>query len=186
MPTELVPVLLDSLQRAGERRGHGCKLHVAEGERERGAGGLLHYQLSRCAALRATWRSRWRRLLTDDQLGHEWEWEETPEVTLKMVQNVDEAVTLFNRYSPQFIASLVTEDPARWEHFYHTINAPFTGNGFTRWVDGQYALCRPELGLSNWEYGRLFARGGILAATASSPSAPACGRTIRMCTGSHQ
>ena len=33
----------------------------------------------------------------------------------------------------------------------------------TRWVDGQYALDRPELGLSNWEHGRLFARGGVLS-----------------------
>ena len=43
------------------------------------------------------------------------------------------------------------------------INAPFVGNGFTRWVDGQYALNRPELGLSNWQYGRLFGRGGVLS-----------------------
>ncbi|NDK13061.1 MAG: glutamate-5-semialdehyde dehydrogenase, partial [Armatimonadetes bacterium] len=47
--------------------------------------------------------------------------------------------------------------------FLASINAPFVGNGFTRWVDGQYALGRPELGLSNWENGRLFARGGILS-----------------------
>ena len=37
------------------------------------------------------------------------------------------------------------------------------GDGFTRWVDAQYALNRPELGLSNWQNGRLFARGGVLA-----------------------
>jgi glutamate-5-semialdehyde dehydrogenase len=43
------------------------------------------------------------------------------------------------------------------------VNAPFVGNGFTRWVDGQYALRRPELGLSNWQNGRLFARGGVLS-----------------------
>ena len=36
------------------------------------------------------------------------------------------------------------------------------GDGLTRWVDGQYALERPELGLSNWQAGRLFGRGGIL------------------------
>jgi glutamate-5-semialdehyde dehydrogenase len=30
-------------------------------------------------------------------------------------------------------------------------------------VDGQYALNRPELGLSNWQAGRLFARGGVLS-----------------------
>ena len=44
-----------------------------------------------------------------------------------------------------------------------TVNAPFTSNGFTRWVDGQYALNRPELGLSNWQFGRLFGRGGVLS-----------------------
>ncbi len=33
----------------------------------------------------------------------------------------------------------------------------------TRWVDGQYALNRPELGLSNWQHGRLLARGGVLS-----------------------
>jgi glutamate-5-semialdehyde dehydrogenase len=37
------------------------------------------------------------------------------------------------------------------------------GNGFTRWVDGQYALDKPELGLSNWQGGRLFGRAGILS-----------------------
>jgi glutamate-5-semialdehyde dehydrogenase len=30
-------------------------------------------------------------------------------------------------------------------------------------VDGQYALSKPELGLSNWAEGRLFARGGVLS-----------------------
>ena len=44
-----------------------------------------------------------------------------------------------------------------------TVDAPFVGDGFTRWVDGQYALGTPELGLSNWEGGRLLGRGGILS-----------------------
>ena len=57
---------------------------------------------------------------------------------------------------------LIAEEPTAHELFFATINAPFVGNGFTRWVDGQYALNRPELGLSNWQYGRLFGRGGIL------------------------
>jgi glutamate-5-semialdehyde dehydrogenase len=42
------------------------------------------------------------------------------------------------------------------------VDAPFVGDGFTRWVDGQLALGRPELGLSNWQNGRLFMRGGVL------------------------
>jgi len=72
-------------------------------------------------------------------------------------------VRLFNRYSPQFVASLVAEDPEAQARFYDGVNAPFVGDGFTRWVDGQYAFRRPELGLSNWEAGRLFARGGVLS-----------------------
>ena len=49
------------------------------------------------------------------------------------------------------------------ERFWQTIDAPFVGNGFTRWVDGQYALGLPELGLSNWQFGRLFGRGGVMS-----------------------
>jgi glutamate-5-semialdehyde dehydrogenase len=45
---------------------------------------------------------------------------------------------------------------------YRSVDAPFVGDGFTRWVDGQYALNEPELGLSNWEHGRLLGRGGVL------------------------
>jgi glutamate-5-semialdehyde dehydrogenase len=46
---------------------------------------------------------------------------------------------------------------------YATVNAAFVGDAHTRWVDGQKALERPELGLSNWQAGRLFGRGGILS-----------------------
>ena len=57
----------------------------------------------------------------------------------------------------------MSADDDEHRHFFETINAPFVGNGFTRWVDGQYALDRPELGLSNWQFGRLFGRGGVLS-----------------------
>ena len=82
---------------------------------------------------------------------------------LWQVQDVDQAVDLFNRYSPQFVASLVGEDAQEAERFYQRVNAPFVGDGHTRWVDGQKALNRPELGLSNWQHGRLFGRGGVLS-----------------------
>jgi glutamate-5-semialdehyde dehydrogenase len=101
--------------------------------------------------------------LPESEMGREWEWEEAPEVTVKIVDDLDHAIALFNQYSPQFDASLISEDPVAHEYFYANINAPFVGDGFTRWVDGQYALNRPELGLSNWQNGRLFARGAVLA-----------------------
>jgi glutamate-5-semialdehyde dehydrogenase len=97
------------------------------------------------------------------ELGREWEWESTPEVTLKIVDDLDQAIALFNRYSPRFSASLISDDAAAHDRFYAEIEAGFVGDGMTRWVDGQYALNRPELGLSNWEHGRLLARGGVLS-----------------------
>ena len=102
-------------------------------------------------------------ILDGDLLGEEWEWEDSPEVTLKIVPDVATAVEMFNSQSPRFVASLVSSDLAEHDRFWDTIDAPFVGNGFTRWVDGQYALGRPELGLSNWQFGRLFARGGVLS-----------------------
>jgi glutamate-5-semialdehyde dehydrogenase len=158
---DLVPAFLEALDAAGERRSN-VKLHVVEGSE---------------AVLPAAWREARVlvgraegaveepkvELLKREMLGQEWEWEETPELTLVVVDDVEEAVALFNLYSPQFAASLIAQDPAAHERFYAAINAPFVGDGFTRWVDGQFALNLPELGLSNWEHGRLFARGGVLS-----------------------
>ncbi len=96
-------------------------------------------------------------------LATEWEWDNAPEVSLVLVDSVAEAVTLFNSHSPRLAASLISDDAAEHESFYASCDAPFVGNGFTRWVDGQFALDRPELGLSNWEHGRLFARSAVLS-----------------------
>ena len=60
------------------------------------------------------------------------------------------------------MGSLVSSDPAEHERFFAALDAPFVGDAHTRWVDGQFALGKPELGLSNWQHGRLFARGGVL------------------------
>src|SRR5579859_6196196 len=145
---DLVPAFLDALRRAGERRGHGAKLHVAEGD---------------TTVLPAEWRDARTRVRRGDGdhdeplvetideagLAREWEWEDTPEVTLKLVADLDEAAQLFNAHSPRFIACVITEDAAARDRFYAAADAAFVGDGFTRWVDGQYALGRPELTLSN-------------------------------------
>jgi glutamate-5-semialdehyde dehydrogenase len=98
-----------------------------------------------------------------ERLGEEWEWERSPEVSLHVVDSVAEAVEMHNRLSPRFVASLISESASEHARFYATVDAPFVGDGFTRWVDGQYALGTPELGLSNWEGGRTLGRGGILS-----------------------
>ena len=96
-------------------------------------------------------------------LGTEWEWENSPEVSIVVVDNSEQAVALFNRYSPSFVLSVLSDDDKEIEDAWLSSNAPFFGDGMTRWVDGQYALRKPELGLSNWQNGRTFARGGILS-----------------------
>lgn len=158
---ELVPVFLEALEAAGRRR-QGCKLHIAEADVGRlpeawraGRGVVVRAEGPREEPLAAP--------IADADLGTEWEWEETPEVSLKVVADLAEAVALFNAHSPRFAAALIAEDPAAHRRFFEAVDAPFVGDGFTRWVDGQYALNKPELGLSNWEHGRLFARGGVLA-----------------------
>ena len=158
---DLIPVFLDALHRAGERRGATSKLHVAKGDEGR----LPAAWFEDATIVRAEGGVIEPRaeVIGTDQLGYEWEWEDSPEVTLKIVADVDEAVRLFNEQSPKFAASLISADEAEQRHFFNTVDAPFVGNGFTRWVDGQYALNKPELGLSNWQFGRLFGRGGVLS-----------------------
>ena len=156
-----VPVVLDAADEAAGTRGGVARIHVARGsegfvdpaEFERRIG--VHRAEGVVDEPRAS-------LLETEDLGREWEWEDTPEISLLVVDDLDAAIDAFNRWSPQFVASLVAEDDAAHERFLARTNAPFVGDGFTRWVDGQYALDQPELGLSNWERGRLLARGGVL------------------------
>ncbi len=159
---ELVPVFLTALEESAQRRGQAFKLHVVRGDEAHVPAAPFERNVSIRRADGDVVEAQ-AELLDESDLGREWEWEESPEVTLKIVDSVTAAVDLFNRYSPQFVASLVSADAEEHERFYAAVNAPFVGNGFTRWVDGQYALCRPELGLSNWQGGRLFGRGGVLS-----------------------
>ena len=99
----------------------------------------------------------------DDHLAEEWEWDQRPEVSIRFTEALEESCELFNSYSPRFVVAAISEEEKDFEIVYRLCEAPFVGDGFTRWVDGQYALARPELGLSNWQHGRLFARGGILS-----------------------
>ncbi|MEE2673573.1 MAG: aldehyde dehydrogenase family protein [Myxococcota bacterium] len=159
---ELVPAFLSALTEAGEVLGESWRLHVVEGDEGHVPAELFEESVS---VTRAEGRVEECRAdsIPEAALATEWEWEQTPEVSLKIVDDVDQAVDLCNRYSPQFIASLVSDNESEAERFYQRVNAPFVGDGHTRWVDGQKALNRPELGLSNWQNGRLFGRGGVLS-----------------------
>ena len=167
-----VPVVLDALEDAAAARGTEAKLHVLVrdgAERDEVTRVIGPGWFDRTVAIaRAEGDVPEVRAEELDVAGlaTEWEWEDSPELTLALVDDLDEAIALCNAYSPRFIVSVVSEDRADHDQAWRTLEAPFVGDGFTRWVDGQYALTTPELGLSNWEGGRLFGRGGILTGDA--------------------
>lgn len=158
----LVPAVLAGLDRAADARGSNAKVHVVADAAD-AVGPDRFGRIVPISRAEGAVDEPAAEAIELDQLGHEWEWEESPEITLVLVDSIDEAVDHFNRLSPRFAASLISEDNDEQDRFWSSVDAPFVGDGFTRWVDGQYALDRPELGLSNWQFGRLFARGGVLA-----------------------
>ena len=159
---DLVPRFLDVLDAVGERLGAPAKLHVVAGSE---VAVPLDWFDRVVGVVRADGTTdEPQAALTDvDGLGREWEWDGSPELTLVVVASLDEAIELFNRHSPRLVASLLSSRADEHERFWAGVDAPFVGDGFTRWVDGQFAFDRPELGLSSWEHGRLLARGGVLS-----------------------
>ncbi len=160
--TNLVPTVLAGLEAAAHRLGTNPKLHVTESAEAFVDAAWFTSEVPIARAQGDVIEPK-AELIASDALGREWEWEQSPEITIAVVDDIDEAVRLFNTQSPRFAASLIDDDTNRQERFFASIDSPFVGDGFTRWVDGQYALNRPELGLSNWQFGRLFARGGVLS-----------------------
>ena len=158
----LTPVVLDALRRAADRLGTPPRLHVVAGGEQFVPASWFDdiVQVTRADGVKPEPMAD---VITVEALVTEWEWEQSPEMTLLVVDTMDTAAALFNRYSPRFVASVLSEDPGDHSMMWATLDAPFVGDGFTRWVDGQYALNEPELGLSNWQGGRLACRAGVLS-----------------------
>lgn len=158
----LVPRFLDAVTRAADRRGAHAKLHVTSVARPFVPAEWFEREVPIGRAEGEVVEPQAETLDVAD-LGREWEWEDSPEVSLTVVGSVDEAVELYGALAPKLVVSLVSDDDDEQQRFWAAVDSPFVGNGFTRWVDGQYAFGRPELGLSNWAHGRLFARSGVLS-----------------------
>ncbi|MEK9728291.1 MAG: glutamate-5-semialdehyde dehydrogenase, partial [Candidatus Margulisiibacteriota bacterium] len=157
-----LPVVLNALKVAGENLGQLFKVHVESGSVDYFSELDFNEKVTIERANGVVVESQFEQI-EERFLGTEWEWEKTPEVTIVIVNSLNDSIRLFNQYSPQFVASLITQSQIELIDFFGQVNAPFVGNGMTRWVDGQYALNSPELGLSNWESGRFLARSAILS-----------------------
>ncbi len=137
---------------------------IAEAAKARGESGLVHLVGDEPELITALENASVRvERSTESDLATEWEWESNPELCIVSAETISDAVELFNRYAPHFIVSLLSNDDQEHGEVWQKCNAPFVGNGFTRWVDGQFALDKPELGLSNWQFGRMLGRSGVLS-----------------------
>ena len=144
----LVPLFVDAMNRAAKKRDAVAAIHADVASQKFIAEQIESIQVHD---------------LSVDELSSEWEWENAPECSLVIVNDIDEAIALFNQYAPNFIVSIISDNEDELEKVWRDANAPFVSNGMTRWVDGQFALNKPELGLSNWQNGRTIGRGGILS-----------------------
>ena len=144
----LVPLFVDAMNRAAKKRDAVAAIHADVASQKFIAEQIESIQMHD---------------LSVDELSSEWEWENAPECSLVIVNDIDEAIALFNQYAPNFIVSIISDNEDELEKVWRDANAPFVSNGMTRWVDGQFALNKPELGLSNWQNGRTIGRGGILS-----------------------
>ena len=159
---ELVPRFLDAVIMAGDARGADARVHATESAMPHVPAGFRE-RTAKVVRADGPHDEPFVSSIDTNRLGHEWEWEESPEVTVHVVDDVDEAVRTCNAHSPRFVAGLISDSAELHDRFWATVDSPFVCDGMTRWVDGQYALSTPELGLSNWEAGRMLGRGAILS-----------------------
>ena len=145
---ELVPVFVDACHDAASKR----KSHM-----------FIHADAQALALIPPPRPGVTFTPLNHSELSTEWEWDNDPECSLVVVEDLQQAIELFNKNAPRFIVSVISEDANELHQVWLEADAPFVGNGMTRWVDGQFALNKPELGLSNWQSGRILGRGGILS-----------------------
>ena len=145
-----IQAVLSGISASASRRDTQAIVHVSKASQHRLGSCVIPENLN----------LRW---VDNIDYAHEYEWENEPELALYFGSDIHDCVTAFNAHSPQFVVSCLSQDQTDHDLVWRECSAPFVGNGFTRWVDGQYALKRPELGLSNWEGGRLLGRGGVLS-----------------------
>ncbi len=156
---ELCALVVGGANDAAATRSGFAKVHCVNGAEEF----LPPSQMIEVVRSNGLLRESQLSIANETELHREFEWEETPEFFLVVTDDLSHSIELCNKYSPHFVVSIVSTDAKEKEIVWSSVDAPFVGDGFTRWVDGQFALLRPELGLSNWERGRLFARSGILS-----------------------
>ena len=146
--SDLVPIIAQAIAKAGSNRNSVAVVHACPESLQLLVGSDAKLDI---------------RPLQDGELSTEWEWDSVPECSIFVYDDVMQGIQCFNEHAPSFIISLISNNSQEMETVWRNAKAPFVGNGMTRWVDGQFALDRPELGLSNWQNGRMLGRGAILS-----------------------
>lgn len=154
-----VPIIVGAAEKAALRRGVHPRVHCVNGAE------AFAPTKGEIVVHRVDGQRDEPQISVDEasMLGHEFEWEVNPEFAIVIVDSMEESVRLFNEHSPHFVLSVLSSNENDHSLAWARADSPFVGDGFTRWVDGQFALSRPELGLSNWQSGRLFGRSAILS-----------------------
>ena len=157
----LMPVIIEALKKRGDISGYNFKIHTTKKAEEYIPENLFKEKV-KMFKKEGEVEDFCAETISENDLGIEWEFEKTPEVTITIINSVKEGISLFNEQSPKFVVSYICNNEKKKESFFRLINSPYISDGFTRWVDGQFIYNAPELGLANWEEGRLFGRSGIL------------------------
>ena len=155
-------VVLTALQQAGAARGQFVKLHVAAGSEALVPSALFTTQVPVVRSAGPVNEPQ-AEIIDAADLGVEWEWEDTPEVTLVAVDSLDKAMALFNRHSPRLVGTLISKEPAEHRRFLRDARRALRrrrphalgGRPVRAGQTGAGAV-------HNWEDGRLFGRGGVL------------------------
>ena len=97
---ELVPLFIEALMQAAKQRDEMGVVHADSASQE-----FIAAQSESIQVLN----------LSANELSTEWEWENAPECSLVIVNDLDEAIALFNEYAPSFVVSIISDNNAELE-----------------------------------------------------------------------
>ena len=119
----MIPVFLEALDAVATGLGADVRLHVVAGSEQWLPAGCFDRRIV-VERVAGPSDEPFASTIDESGLATEWEWERSPELTLVVTTDVADAVALCNRYSPRFVTSVITADPAEFEQCYASARHP--------------------------------------------------------------